>query len=553
VFGDVARLRQILVNLLGNAVKFTEHGEVVLTVRRGERARTGAESAILHFSVRDTGIGIPQDQIDRLFQPFSQMDASVTRRYGGTGLGLAICKRLSEMMGGTIWADSEGLPGKGSTFHFTIEAQTAPIPRQAYLRRTQPDLRGRRVLVVDDNSTNRHMLELQAKAWGMRPRCTGSPIEALDWIEQGEAFDLAILDMQMPEMTGLEMAAAIKRLRDTPPTLVMLTSLGVQEAETEEVGFAACLTKPVKASQLYNVLVGLFAKETDPGRRGELMSGPQFDARMGHRLPLRILVAEDNVINQQVAVSFLERLGYRADVAANGEEVIQSLRRQPYDVVLMDVQMPEMDGLEATRCIRQMSPSDLAAGIQPRVVAMTANVLGEDRQACFEAGMEDYVSKPIQPAELIAALSKCQPRLPVEAPSERSADDQTQAAGSPTADDASQILDPRALHQLRATLGGQADAMLPGLIKDFYHDTDRLMAQAWQALREERVDELRRAAHSLKSNSATFGARALSAIARELETCAREGMIEDATGLLERAQTEVITVRTVLEKIRKEQ
>jgi PAS domain S-box-containing protein len=551
VYGDVARLRQILVNLLGNAVKFTERGEVVLTVRRGEGTDGRTESIVLHFSVRDTGIGIPPEQIDFLFQPFSQMDVSVTRRYGGTGLGLAISKRLSEMMGGAIWAESQGLPGKGSTFHFTIKTQVAPAPPKAYLQATQPDLGGRRVLVVDDNATNRQMLQLQTQAWGMFPRCTGSPTEALDWIQQGETFDVAILDMKMPEMTGLEMAAELARLHDSPPPLVMLTSLGLGELKAEGVAFTACLTKPVKASQLYNVLVGLFAEETGSDEQGELVTRPRFDAQMAQRLPLRILVAEDNVINQQVALSFLERLGYRADVAANGQEVIQSLRRQPYDVVLMDVQMPEMDGLEATRYIRQMSPSELAAQSQPRIVAMTANVLGEDREACLAAGMEDFLSKPIQPGELIAALNKCRPHRRVEGLPEVSAASPALQASISATDESSPILDPLALRQLRATLGSQAQAMLPALIEEFYRDTDRLMAQAWQGLREGQPDEVRRAGHSLRSTSATFGATTLSALARELEVRAREGLLDGAADLLRQAEAEFVRVRAALETIRK--
>jgi PAS domain S-box-containing protein len=552
VFGDVARLRQILVNLLGNAVKFTETGEVVLTVRRDKGPGVGPESAVLHFAVRDTGIGIPKAQMELLFEPFSQMDVSITRRYGGTGLGLAICKRLSEMMGGSIWAESEGLPGKGSIFYFTLQTQAAPVRPHPYVQPTQPDLGGRRVLVVDDNATNRQVLRLQAQAWGMLPRCTGSPTEALDWFRQDEAFDVAILDMQMPEMNGLELASEIRRLRDAPLPLVMLTSLGLRESDTEGVDFAACLTKPVKASQLYNVLVGLFAEETRPGQRRELVTRPLFDAQMGQRLPLRILVAEDNAINQQVALSFLERLGYRADVAANGQEVIQSLWRQPYDVVLMDVQMPEMDGLEATRCIRRMSPSELAAQAQPRIIAVTANALGEDRQDCLAAGMEDYISKPIQVSELVAALSKCQPRLPPGARWEAPPTVQALGVGTPASEESPEVLDPRALRQLRATLGSQADAMLPELIEGFYEDTTRLMVQARQALRQEQANDLRRVAHSLKSTSATFGARMLSDVARELEARACDGRFEGAASLIEQAQAELARARAALEMVRKE-
>jgi CheY-like chemotaxis protein len=272
---------------------------------------------------------------------------------------------------------------------------------------------------------------------------------------------------------------------------------------------------------------------------------------MGKRLPLRILVAEDNAINQQVALSFLERLGYHADVAANGREVIQSLERQPYDLVLMDVQMPEMDGLEATRYIRGMSAAELAAEAQPRIVAMTASALREDRQACLAAGMEDYLSKPIQVKELVAALSKCQPGLTRGVREEPRPTIQAMEGGTQTPQESSQVLDAAALRQLRTTLGNKADVMLPGLIEGFYQDTDRLIAKARQALRQQQPDSLRVAAHSLKSTSAIFGAGKLSAIASQLESSARDGALKDAARLIEQAQVEFARARTELERVGK--
>jgi PAS domain S-box-containing protein len=537
IAGDVTRLRQILINLLNNAVKFTEQGEVVISVS-GELLTKENESEQrdlykLHFAVRDTGIGIPQDRMDRLFQSFSQVDASTTRRYGGTGLGLAICKRLCEMMDGSMWAESDGVPGKGSTFHFTIQAEAAPSLPRPYLQRAQPDLSDKRVLIVDDNATNRQILTLQTQSWGMLPRDSASPSSALGWIQGGEPFDVAILDMHMPEMDGLMLASEIRRLEALP--LIMLTS-GQWEPDTGEIEFAAFLTKPIKASQLYNALIGIFAEEAQPVERDEIAAQPQFDAGMGQRLPLRILVAEDNAINQQLALSFLERLGYRADVAANGLEVLSSLRRQPYDVVLMDVHMPEMDGLEATRCIRQ----EFAAEAQPRIIAMTADAMREDRETCLAAGMEDYVSKPVQVGELVRALSKCQPRVAMEPPQKRS-----EVPKAPPAE--TLVLDPGAFRQLRATLGKQAEGMLPGLIEQFYQDVDRLLGEAQEALDQGQIDDLRRAAHTLKSTSATFGALALSAVARELEYLARDGVLEGASDLIARAKVEFARAKNALE------
>ncbi len=411
IFGDETRLHQILINLLDNAVKFTEEGEVVVRVESREY-ETGSEEAIvspehptsllapyslLHFSVRDTGIGIPPDRMDRLFKSFSQVDASTTRRYGGTGLGLAISKRLVEMMGGEMWVESEA--GVGSTFHVTIQAKVAPMPQPVYLREEHPNLEGRRVLIVDDNTTNRRILTLQTEAWGMIPRETGAPSEALAWIRAGELFDVVILDMQMPDMDGLMLAQEIKRedvARKWP--LVMLSSLG---QPPEDVGLDAYLTKPVRASQLYNVLSGLFAEELE-AEAPERERKSAFDAGMAERLPLRILLVEDNPVNQKLAMHLLERLGYQADLAANGLEALDVLRGQTYDVVLMDVQMPEMDGLEATRHVRQ----EMAEEAQPHIIAVTANAMKEDRDKYLAAGMDDYLSKPIRVTELVTALTK---------------------------------------------------------------------------------------------------------------------------------------------------
>jgi PAS domain S-box-containing protein len=429
IVGDVTRLRQILVNLLNNAVKFTEQGEVVVSVTRdaGTRRRGDTEtvSVSLHFAVRDTGIGIPVDRLGRLFQAFSQVDASTTRKYGGTGLGLAVSRRLSELMGGRMWVESEGVPGKGSAFHFTIQAaEAAELPKRLHLQGESPELRGRSVLIVDDNDTNRRILTLQTQSWGMQPRVTGSPHEALEWVRQGARFDLAILDLHMPEMDGVELAEAIRasevegprvpasprpRVSGSPLPLILLSSLGGYGKEIPPGLFAVSLTKPLKASALFDSLMGVFAGQRAPGP-GPAGTPARPVQEMAQRLPLRILLAEDYVVNQKLALRLLAQMGYRADVAANGLETIQALERQPYDVVLMDVQMPEMDGLEATRAIRARWPAAEQQGPpRPRIIAMTANAMQGDREICLEAGMDDYVSKPIRVEELVQALSRCWP------------------------------------------------------------------------------------------------------------------------------------------------
>ncbi|MFO1310333.1 MAG: GAF domain-containing protein, partial [Burkholderiales bacterium] len=396
--GDVTRLRQVLLNLLANAVKFTESGEVVLTV-----SAAPADPGIveLTFSVRDTGIGLTEEAMGRLFQSFSQADSSTTRKYGGTGLGLAISRRLAELMGGRMWATSEGV-GRGSTFHFTVRAPVAELPpaRRRDFVGVQPELEGRRALVVDDNATNRRVLTLQTAKWGMTARATESPREALRWLADGERFDLAILDMHMPEMDGVALAREIRARTPSLP-LVLFSSLGRREAGDEQGLFDAWLAKPIRQSALFDTLVGLFARDAAP-RAGREAVKPQIDAGQAERHPLRILLAEDNVVNQKLAMRLLQQMGYRADLASNGLEAVESVGRQAYDVVLMDVQMPEMDGLEASRRITSRWPP----GERPRIIAMTANAMQGDREMCLDAGMDDYLTKPIRVERLVEALNQ---------------------------------------------------------------------------------------------------------------------------------------------------
>ena len=543
IVGDLTRLRQILVNLLGNAVKFTEQGEVVVTVeRQGEDTSPQHE---LHFSVRDTGIGIPPERIGRLFESFSQVDASTTRRYGGTGLGLAISRRLAKMMGGSIWVESPAMPpsplgGPGSTFHFTIQAEVGPPPTtRAYPQGIQPRFEGRQVLIVDDNATNRRILSLQSRAWGMVPHQTGSPAEALSWLRRGDRFDVAFLDLQMPEMDGLTLAGEIRRLHDSAALpVVILSSLGRREAQAEEGDWAAFLLKPIKASQLYNVLAGILGIEAEETPAGPAESKPTFDAGMGQRHPLRILLAEDNPINQKLAQRLLERLGYRADVAANGLEVLQSLRRQPYDVVLMDVQMPEMDGLEASRTIRGEWPAER----RPRIIAMTANVMPEDRQECLAAGMDDFVAKPIRVDDLVEALHRSRPlssQPQVAAPA-------APAEGRSDLTDMPANLDPLALERLQEMAGGDA-GFLAEMFRTFLADAPGMLAEMRQSLEQGDAATLRRVAHSLKSNSADFGARTLSDLCRELEMMGKAGTLDGAAEGLALVEAEWVRVKAALE------
>jgi PAS domain S-box-containing protein len=388
IFGDPNRLRQILVNLLGNAVKFTEKGEVKLSV--SSQKLDGNYD--IHFAVQDTGIGLTADQMDHLFQPFSQVDASITRKYGGTGLGLAISKKLIELMNGNAWVESK--PGKGSTFHFIIKVEVPSIGEEEPLAGVQPGLIGKHVLIVDDNKTNRHILGAYAYSWGMVPIVASCSNDVLDWMRRGDFFDIAILNMNMKDIDGLTLARKIREYEKSLP-LVMLASVG------ENLGsdlFEDYLTKPIKPSQLLNIFIKIISqKPLNPS------STTRKVTEKTEINPMRILLAEDNVSSQKATLQMLKRLGYRADVVANGIEALQALERQSYDLVLMDVRMPEMDGMEAIRIIRERWLDN-----GPKVIAVTAFALQGDRERCLAAGMNDYISKPVKIIELKEVLSKYQ-------------------------------------------------------------------------------------------------------------------------------------------------
>jgi CheY-like chemotaxis protein len=419
VMGDVTRIKQILVNLVGNGVKFTPKGEVIVavtshklgdsspkTLRERNSAITDPDPTYeIKFAVKDTGIGIPGDKLDRLFQAFSQVDSSTTRNYGGTGLGLAISRRLVEIMQGKMWVESQ--ENHGSTFYFTITAKAAPAKHHAPKAESPQvaQLQGKRLLIVEDNKTHRQILNLQTQAWGMIPVVTSSGAEALRFLERQEPFDLAVLDMQMPEMDGLELATRIRQIaiyRKLP--LIVLSSLGVSKIDAGKIDFAAILSKPIKQLQLHDVLSKVLGGQSD------LMERVRNEQEAASRLPdpscsLRILLAEDNLVNQKVAIHMLKKIGYQADVVMNGLEAIETLQKSIYDVVLMDLQMPKMDGIEATRHIISRFPPER----RPQIVAMTANAMEGDREICLAAGMNDYITKPINIEQLAKALSRCRP------------------------------------------------------------------------------------------------------------------------------------------------
>ncbi|MEI7643658.1 MAG: response regulator [Chloroflexales bacterium] len=503
LLGDVTRLRQVLVNLLANAVKFTPAGEVVVMI---DATQASGDQFELHVAVRDTGVGIPAERMDRLFQAFSQVDASTTRQYGGTGLGLAISQRLCALMGGRIWVESQ--VGVGTTFHFSIVAPVAAMPARIDLRGAMPELAGKRLLVVDDNETNRRILTLQAEAWGMQVRASSSGAEALGLLAQGAGFHVAILDMQMPEMDGAQLAKAIHAHHSTQVLpLVLLTSLG-RRAEDMALGhFIASLAKPVKAAQLYETLLALFGATVALSPTAPPHTA--YDTTLAERLPLRILLAEDNVVNQKVATKMLAKLGYRADVAANGFEVLNAMARQPYDVVLMDVQMPELDGLEAARRIR----SEVPPSRQPRIIAMTANAMQSDRARCMAAGMDDYISKPVRIGDLVAALERGLARVP--------------EAVVPTA---AGMISIAVLEQIQDSLGDGVSAVVAEIIDIFIEDLPLQLASLRQSVAEGTAPVIQRVAHTIKSSAATIGALGLATQCEDLEALARMGDLRGVSG-----------------------
>lgn len=505
IVGDVARLRQILVNLIGNAVKFTENGEVVVHIGSGGLIEEEVTRCMIEVSVRDTGIGIPRDRLNRLFKSFSQVDASTTRKYGGTGLGLAITSKLVELMGGRIWVEST--VGEGSTFFITVLFEVARVELQPKGSPETQQMTGRRALVVDDNQTNRQILMRQLQSWGIGTEQAGGGSEALERLGSDCQFDLVVLDMRMPEMDGLAVAREIRsRFPQDGPLLVMLTSIG-QRFDRQEAGVLnACLTKPVKPSQLYDLLNDLFLQDEE-GENGIAEDAHiKADTDFAFQYPLRILLAEDNAVNQKVALRMLAKLGYRADVAANGLEVIAALERQPYDLVLMDIQMPEMDGLEATQRIRKRwrnSQTPL------RIIAMTAYAFQADLDRCMAAGMDGYISKPIRMERLLEVLSRD--------PGER----RPMAPFVLENDPEGEVIDPARMQDL---IDGLGDG-LRDVIDSYLEDAPQQIEQMRVAFERGDRDDLQRVAHTLKSSSGIFGAHQMVALCRALEIASREGGI----------------------------
>ena len=516
VRGDPGRVRQVLLNLVSNAVKFTHQGEVVVRARLEQRSPSGT---IIRFEVADTGIGIAQPDQLRLFDAFSQADASTTRKYGGTGLGLAVSKRLVELMGGEIGVASE--PGKGSTFWFTArldEVEDDGVPREPRI------LDGLRVLVVDDNPTNRMILSRQVASWGMSCDQAAGGSEALALVERardgGHPYDLAILDFHMPEMDGLELASAITANSDHELPLVLLTSGGdVPDEARRQAGIRVALSKPVRQSYLYDSLMRAIGASRAPApdvhaRDPQATAGPA---------KAHLLVVEDNAINQTVATGILSRLGYSTDVANHGREAVEAVATKDYDAVLMDCQMPEMDGYQATVEIRSRG----GRGRRLPIIAMTAAAMEGDRERALAAGMNDYITKPVDPTELAATLDRWLVPGPVHA-----GGDDPDAESDPASDDGAAPVDPARLDLLRRLDPTGEENLLDKLATTFATEADVRLGELRDAALLGDARQVERSAHALKGSAANLGMTRVAQLASSLEHNAHDGELADVERVL---------------------
>ena len=533
VIGDPGRLRQIIVNLVGNAIKFTDTGEVLLSVAHEERGET---EALVHFTVTDTGIGISPDKLERIFESFTQADASTTRRYGGTGLGLSISARLVELMGGRIRVESE--QGKGSVFHFTVRLGIRKGSPVCLVPEKPSNLEGLRVLIVDDNATNRRILEAMLTGWRMNPVAADSGQAALEMMKgAAEPFRLFLLDVHLPLMDGFELA---QRIREQPgydrSAVIILTSSGQRgdAARCRELGIAAYLTKPVKQSSLHGAVLTVLGTTEPAGAAAPLVTRHTIRET---RRSLNILLAEDNAVNQRIAVAMLGKRGHTVVAAANGREAITALESQgerPFDLILMDVQMPEMDGFEATAVIRE---KEKTGGKHIPIIALTAHAMKGDREACLKAGMDEYVPKPLKAEELFAVIDKVVTLQPKTVKTETDRDR-----------DMGGVFD---REQLLASADGDME-LLREVVGLFLEESAGMMAEIENAVTLRDALRLNRAAHGLKGSVGNFGARCAFETALRLEMMGKTGDLTGADESFHVLADEMERLKTALAEFAKE-
>ena len=558
VMGDATRVRQVLVNLLSNAVKFTEEGEVVLTVAADPSddpsSHDDDDSVTLRFAVRDTGIGISEDHRDELFRSFSQADSSISRRYGGTGLGLTISKRLVELMGGTIGLESE--EGVGSTFSFTLPTEALESSKPSAHQPDRPSaLIGKRVLIVDDHATNRRIVESYVRRWGMHSDKVADGTEALDRLRaHPDAYDAALVDLHMPSMDGLELVRAIRRndkLGDLPTALLSSIGEGQVRSEALEAGCDECIMKPIKPDVLRQTLTGLFSSSASGTEASPARSALSED--LGDRLPMRVLVAEDNAVNQKVTRRLLRELGYRADVVANGQEVVEAAQRQHYDLIFMDVQMPEMDGLEATQAIRNLQSddeTDARGSSSTWIVAMTAAAMHGDEERCLDAGMDDYLSKPVDVEALVDAIKTAAEHLDEPTTDDSHNNEPPASFSEPTSDNGmnGNAVNLDTFDDFRSSLQGDDDFMAE-LLRDYLNDAAKHLEAIREAADQRDGAALERRAHTLKSSSAAIGAEAVAELCKTIEKLASNGQLDDAINQVSEIEALFEQTRTELTRL----
>jgi CheY-like chemotaxis protein/HPt (histidine-containing phosphotransfer) domain-containing protein len=533
---DVTRLRQILVNLIANAVKFSLQGEVVITVASAGRTLRSVpfgqehdtdflrhpEQWLLHFSVRDTGIGIPLDRQSRLFKSFQQVDASTTRHYGGTGLGLAISKRLAELLGGKIWVESDA--GKGATFHFTISARASAATAPPAWQHPRTQLAGKRLLVIEDNATNRCIVTQRGQQWGMTVEAAASSRDALARLAQGDLFDAVILDLELPDKDGLALAEEIRKRpagRYAPLLLLSSRRPSGDDARPLPAGVSVAIHKPIRPAQLLDALCRALSVHVQREKKAPV--APTLDPDLARRLPLRLLLADDNPINQKVSLSVLHKLGYRADIANNGLEVLKALEQKAYDILFLDVQMPEMDGLEAARQICQRWPTEK----RPCIIAMTGNALMGDREKCLSAGMDDYISKPVRVGDLQSALQRWGPTRT------RKSDTAFVSRLKPVTTD--NLLDLATIAELRNLPASNGVSMLQELVGLFLEAAPQRIAQISQSINDGPM--LAFHAHALKSMGLSLGVKRIVELSQKLEDLGRTRNVHAAPAMLQELET----------------
>ncbi len=533
--GDPGRLRQVLTNLIGNAVKFTTAGEISVQTTVEKETKT---DVTLRFEVKDTGTGILPDKVDKLFDAFTQADGSTSRKFGGTGLGLTISKKLVEMMGGTIGAESE--EGKGSTFWFTTVFQKQLITRAEIDLKKEAEitLQGKHILVVDDNETNRLLMEKILLSWNCRHEEAPDGKTALCKLKTGansnDPFRIAILDMQMPGMNGETLGRKIKErpaLKDI--MLVMMTSMGQRgdAARLKKIGFSAYLSKPVKQSQLYDCLVSVLRDKEIEKKRSPEKIITRHSLAERKKQKIRILLAEDNVTNQFVALKILEKLGYRADAVANGLEAVNAVKILPYDLILMDVQMPEMDGLEATRQIRKLKKTNPKISI----IAMTAHAMKGDREKCLQAGMDDYVTKPINPQALIEAIDRNLSHYREDKQEvRREKEDECRSE---------KIFDKTALLERL----GDDEEIYTEVIQLFLADIPLEIEMLQEAFANNDTTLAKRQAHTIKGAAGNVGALALQEAAQQMENADKKSGKSQIDEILNKINEEFGKVRKILD------